>query len=449
MPRHLIQDIKKIKVRSLLPDEEHKTTFQPNIHDEVHDSAHDSIQHSMHDNNKEKIDLSEVFEGEKFNKKKSYRPLWFLAVASVVFLFIALSSLFAKAKITVVPRVEKLTLNDNLLALKNPGSEDLSFRVISFSSEISKKIEGKEDQNVSKKADGLVLVYNAFSSKPQELGANTRLEGSNGKIYRTKKKIIIPGMDQNNVPGSKEVEIYATMVGKEYDSSPIDFKILAFKKNPKYNGFYARSSGKISGGFTGKAVVISNVQKTSVINEIEKELKEILLKKLVDQIPSDHLLFKEAVTYDFIEDDNPEIVSVSEVIDNLISVKVKGTANGFIFNKKNITEKVSKNIIKKYGEVEIKNLQDLTFSFLDKGNISKDVENINFNLSGKPTVVWKFDKVKFANEILGMKKNNFNKMLSQYPNIVSNNLEIFPFWVRFLNTSLPSKIEKIEILVKD
>src|SRR3989344_6062534 len=105
-----------------------------------------------------------------------------------------------------------------------------------ISGEESKVVQDTKTKDVIEKAKGTVLIYNNFSSVPQRLDIDTRLEGSNGKIYKTVKKIVVPGM-RSSAPGSVEVGIYAAAGGEEYNSGPLDFTIFGFKGTPKYSKF--------------------------------------------------------------------------------------------------------------------------------------------------------------------------------------------------------------------
>ena len=90
-------------------------------------------------------------------------------------------------------------------------------------------------------------------------------------------------------------------------------------------------------------------------------------------------MFKDAIFLDIDEKD----VDFTPDKDNQVSVNIKGTLYGFIFNEKKLTAKIAQDIIDKYdgSEIYIPNIRDLTFSFIDKENISfADVKNIGFTL---------------------------------------------------------------------
>ena len=368
--------------------------------------------------------------------------LWFVAIISIMFFLFALSYLFLNAVVTVNPKMQDLTLNENLSA--NKGTGVLPFDLVVLSGEEEKTVAATEEKDVSEKAKGIVLIYNTFSSASQRLSVDTRLEGSNGKIYKTEKQIIVPGM-KGNTPGSIEVGIYGTEAGEEYNSGPLDFSIFGFKGTSKYSKFYARSKGKIVGGFKGKASIISDTEKLATINDLKTTLKEKLFKKAVDQIPSGFILFKDAVYLD-IDDKNIDLTSSK---DSMLPIVLEGTLYGLLFDEQKLSKKIAENSINQYdgSDLYMTNIRDLTFSLIspaNKDNISfADVNQISFNLSGATKIVWKLDESKLIADLFGKSKKDFKQILLQYPNIDSANLSISPFWRR----SLPDKIKDIKVIV--
>jgi len=427
MPKKVLQDIKKVK-------HEIKTELPKNL-------PKSRIERSESDLfSRPTFYTPEVME-EKESGSSRY-ALWVIALISVVFLFFAVSFLFSGAKVTVNPKTYNLALDKSFSALRDSNADDaLSFNLVSIPGEESKTIQVAEEKEVSTKAEGTVVIYNAFSSSPQTLDINTRLEGSNGKIYKTKTKTSIPGMDKDGKPGSVEVGIYGSEAGEEYNSGPLDFKIFGFKGTAKYSKFYARSKGDITGGFEGKLHQVPDDQKANLVEELEKALKEKLLKDITKQIPDGFTLFKDAV---FLELENKNFSFASS--DANVVATIKGTLYGFLFNEKKLTKKIVEGEIPNYdgSDVFISNLHDLEFS-LTNGDIStlKDIKNVNFNLSGNARVVWTIDANKLISDLLGKHKKDFNQILSQYPNIASADMVIKPAW----KNSFPNKSKDIKIIM--
>lgn len=375
-------------------------------------------------------------EADRKNRGSQY-ALWLVALISVVFLFFAISFVFSGAKVVVNPKVKDVTFSGSLSAVKDSNTDDLSFDLVVVSGEEKKTVQGGEEKDVSEKAQGTILIYNAFSSSPQILSVDTRLEGSNGKIYKTKTKTVVPGMVKDGTPGKVEVGIYASEAGEEYNSDPLDFKIFGFKGNPKYSKFDGRSIGKITGGLKGKFRQISDVEKTAVKDALQGKL----FKKVSDQIPSGFVLFKDSAFLN-IDDENVDYTSG----DGMVSIDIKGTLYGFLFNERKLTKKIIETDAETYNidDVFVSNMKDLAFSLTTKDAILfKDVKNIAFNLSGMPKIVWKIDSEKLISDLLGKRKKDFYQILSQYPDIKSADLKLTPAW----KTSFPDKSKDIKIIV--
>ena len=366
---------------------------------------------------------------------------WILAGVCLVFFLFSLSYLFSKATVTINPRTAELALDENFSASTDGGEDVLPFDGVVLSGEETKLIPATEEKDVAEKASGLVILYNAFSSAPQRLDINTRLEGSNDKIYKTEKAVVVPGVGADGKPGSVEVKVFAAEAGAEYNSTPLDFKILGFKGTPKYAKFYGRSKEEIAGGFVGKSPFVSETEKESVIAELKTTLQAKLFQKATDQIPSGFILFNDASSLE-VEADTASTATV----DGATPFKIKGTLYGILFDEKKLTEKIAKAKIEKYdgAPVYIPNIKDLAFSLTSKDSETfADMRNINFNLSGAAKIVHKVDIAKITKDLLGKSKGEFNQILLQYPNIDSADLSLSPFWKR----SIPDKTKKIKIIV--
>ena len=376
------------------------------------------------------------------NKKVGPRyMLWFMALVSITFFFFAFSYMFSKAHITITPKIENVIIDETLSADKDSNSSPISFDLVVLSGEENKKVKTENKEDVEAKARGTVIIYNNFSTKSQTLSIDTRLEGSNDKMYKTIKQIVVPGMSKDGEVGKIEVDIYGAEAGDEYDSEPLDFKIFGFKNTPKYSKFYARSKGDITGGVKGNLYSIIPEKKEQIIEDLKGFLQTKLLKKATEQIPKGFILFEDGV---FLSINDKDVDSFSD--NSLVPISLKGTLYGFLFEEKKLTKKIAEDVIDKYdgSDVYIANMKDLSFSLIDKENISfSDVKNINFTLSGASKMVWNFDVDKLINELLDKKKKDFNSILSKYPNVISSNLNLKPFWRR----SFPNKIQNIKVIV--
>ncbi len=435
MPKNLLQDmvkIKRTKRQVKAPTQDIRPLPPPPLREE-------SL--PVQDKNP---DQNVVHSTSGAPRDKSRYTLWIVAIISIVFFLFSISYLFLEASVTVNPKIKNVVLNQNLSATKNANSGPLSFDLIVISGEENKTVPTTGEKDVLEKARGAVLIYNNFSSATQRLDIDTRLEGSNGKIYKTDKAVVVGGM-KGSIPGSVEVGIYASVPGEEYNSGPLDFTIVGFKGTPKYSKFYARSKGEIFGGFKGKAPVISESEKADAINGMKMALQEKLFKKASDQIPAGLILFKDAAHLDVEE----SVDLAPSRADSQVSLKLKGTLYGFLFDEGKLANQIVADNLKEEesSSVYIPNIKDLIFSLtapLVGDNISfADVNDISFNLKGSTKIVWKLDEKKLRADLVGKPKKDFTQILLQYPNIDSADLVISPFWKR----SLPDKIKDIKVIV--
>lgn len=420
MSKKILQDVIKIK-NSKKIGENQKETISPEVFN--------------------KSDLPNVFIGKKQKEKISNNMLWVVAFIAIIFLFFAISFLFSNATITINPKTKDFALDSKFTAIKNAKTDELSYDLVILSGEESKNVEGGEEKDYSEYARGKVLIYNIFSSSAQTLSEDTRLEGSNGKIYKTKSKVIVPGMLKNGVPGKVGVDIYGAEAGEEYNSVPLDFKILGFKKTPKYSKFYARSVGEIKGGLKGKSRQISESEKENIIKELKDTLFAKLFQKAKDQTPKDFVLLEKAT---FLDVNEENIKPLSN--EGSFNIGVKATFSGILLDK----QKLEKEIINESlgeddkSDVYISNIEDLIFSSSDKQIITlNDTKEITFKLVGTAKIVWKVDTEKLTENLLGRNEKDLGKILLQYPNIDSANSKIKPIW----ENSFPKKNKDIKIIV--
>ncbi len=389
----------------------------------------------------------EEIENVRMTEIKSKKPrrrygVWFVAFASILFLVSALSFLFSKAHIVITPKTQIVSSTTTISAIKNSGTTTPSFDLVVISGQETMKIDAEEKREISESATGKVIIYNTFSTATQRLSVDTRLEGSNGKIYKTTKEVVVPGMKQDGTPGSIAVDIYASEAGESYNSGPLDFKIFGFKGTPRYEKFYARSTTPINGGLVGNLPFVSPALKASSVSSLESKLKSTLFNKISDQTPEGFVLFKEAAFLSITE----ENVDYSNTEEGSVSITLKGTLYGFLLNEDKLTRELAKKNLKNYdgSPLYVSNIDKLNFILSNKENISfPDTKSISFTLNGDVEFVWEFDEEEFISNILGKTKGEFDSLLTQYNNIENADLSIRPFW----RMSLPDKKEGLEIVV--
>ena len=434
MAKNIMQDVVKVKNNSSKKD-----TYEPRkLNDSK--SGNKIVSPKSFFYNKHKLQ-----DGEG----NSRYHMWIVAFVAIVFLFFSVSYLFSNAKITIVPKSKDFVVEQTSQAVKNVKTDDtesVSYNTVVLSGDESIKVSAGDEKDYLKNAEGVMLLYNNFNSSPQTLLSDTKLEGSNGKIYKTKSKVTIPGTGVDGSPGKERVGIYAVSPGAEYNSIGLDFKISGFKGTAKYEKIYGRSVGDIAGGLKGKSRQVSDEDKAKAENTLKQTLSDKLYKKAMEQTPEKFILFRDANIFNV---DSEVVAPVAS--DGTAQISIKGTFYGFILNKDEISQKIMSQFLED-GEKSgafISNLSQLKFSSnnidMSLFNTESDTadDSIGFSLSGPVKIVWTIDKDKIISDLLGRNKSDFDSLMTRNGNIESATSVIKPVW----RSSFPDKINKIEVIV--
>ncbi|MFM7088718.1 MAG: hypothetical protein ACKOW9_04280 [Candidatus Paceibacterota bacterium] len=409
---------------------------------------------SLDDALPKKIERQEIKKiEERFSRLQHHRPsrqettgsqktLWFIALVSILVLFLALSTNFSSAKVVVTPKRQNFTIDELLNAERgSKTSTAISFELVSMEGSESTTIKGSAMKELKVPARGQVVIYNTFSSAPQKLSIDTRLEGSNGKIYKTDKEIIVPGM-VGTTPGSVRVGIYGYEPGESYNATPLDFKVFGFRGTAKYNKFYARSEGEIIGGLTGNFYAVPEAEKFQVESQLHQTLEAKLRNKIIEQVPAEYVLFKDALVY------KPLTSNVSTAQkEEVAPVSVNGSVYGFFFKRQDIVAYLAKFAIKDYNgaPVFVPGLENLVFTFGNKENLNPGISNFNFKLNGSLDVVYQLDTLEIAKQLMGREKSEFKNILAENTRIDSAELVLRPMW----QNSLPEKLSRIKVTINE
>jgi len=187
--------------------------------------------------------------------------------------------------------------------------EEITAALEQISKEKSGEFEATGSQSGAGKATGKVVIYNEFSSESQPLVVTTRLETSDGKIFRITKSIVVPGLTQvgeETKPGAIEVEVTANKPGEEYNIDPTTFKIPGFKGGPKYEKFHAESTKAIEGGSKGEATNVTAEDLAAAKEKLVAEAKKEVLEDLRNRLGSGRHFFEDTALFDVASSNSSE-----------------------------------------------------------------------------------------------------------------------------------------------
>lgn len=372
----------------------------------------------------------------------SRKPIWIIAVVSILVLVGALSYVFAGATVRVNPKNQKLSIDDTFTAKNSSGDESLSFEVIALDDVASSDVTATGSKNVTSVSKGTVALFNETTS-PQNLKIETRLSDKDGKIFKTDKAIVVPAsktVSGKKVPGSVDVGVHADVAGSEYNIPLSDFKIVGFKGSSKYDTVYGRAKTAMAGGAKGTEVSISDEDKAKLMDSLATELETKLLAKANAQIPPDFIYYKDGLF--FSKEDH---LAVTKTDDTHAHAELKGKISIVLFNENKLAQYLAARIPDfDRSEVTFKGLKDFDFAIKNKDQVNpKEAKEISFSLKGDGVVVWNVDTEALRNALVGKKKKDFNTTLATFSSVDTAEVNIKPMW----QGSFPSNKKDINIIL--
>lgn len=359
----------------------------------------------------------------------------FLAVAGVLSFLTAMYISLPRADIKISLKKIPLKASIPIAVSKNANSINLSGGIIPgqyflLTKSGSKNID--EQKPILSKYSGFIDVYNAYSSAPQKLVAQTRFETKDGKIFRIQKTIMVPGakVSGNNLtPSSIKVEIMAEQPGEEYNVGPSYFTIPGFKGSPKYAGFYAKSIEPM----TGKTI------NTSLDKELLAKYQKELQDQLVEELKND--------TVDTVKDSNLQLINGAstvkvddfKIVGQTITMKITWQA---IFFKETDFETLVNNFISSQNS-DLKNfaISGISYPKANKVDFKKGELFFIFNIDQDNAVASDLNALK--KELAGLDESGIRSLISSKNFVSSASISLWPFWVK----ESPNNPDKINITI--
>ncbi len=370
-----------------------------------------------------------------------------IGVAGLVVVILLLSFVFAGASITVSPRHQDAFINGDFIATQENVPGQLQFKTAAVEKTTSKEVPATKSEDVAERATGKITIYNNFDDKPQRLITNTRFETEDGKIFRIRDSLTVPGRtmgsDGTAVPGSIEATVTADQPGTTYNVGPSKFTIPGFEGTPRYEGFYANSKEPMTGGFEGKRNTIDDTQLSNIQNELETSLKTDLIAQAGQpgQVPDGFYTFDGAYFYEF------EALPIENEGNN-VKIQVKGTLHNVLFDHDQFAGHLASAAIAGYDNTSIalENPADLKVTVAP---IEEDLQKetpwqnttIKVHVEGTGKFVWQFDEEQLKKDLAGKEKAALPTILKSYPSIQKAEITVRPFW----KSTFPDTIEKIAV----
>lgn len=398
----------------------------------------------------------EPFKEKKSAERASGKDLkWFSKSLAIFLIFLLILTgifgffFFSKSKIYIWPKIETLSLESKVTVSLEQKETDPALwteRAMIPAKTFNDQKTGAQDFSATgttlkeAKAEGIIRVYNNYSTQEQPLLAQTRFVSSDGKMFRTIQREVLAGGRQEGgkfIAGETDIKVSAAEPGEDYNIGPSTFSIPGFAGTPKYTAFYGKSFSNMSGGFKGEKARVSQEDLDRAREVLGERLKKESRESLQSSLPEGFILLDGALFQEITEENYSEETGSGADSFNF-QAKVKST--GLVFERGDI-EKFARGLIN-FNIEEGRKLQEESLEI----NYSSELVDLNagkmvLNLEIKAKVYSDINLEEVKKAVLGKSSQEVRIYLEDQTEIIKTEINLGPFWRR----KIPENMDKVEI----
>lgn len=351
---------------------------------------------------------------------------------------------YPKATLNLKVRAKDFQQNIPIAISDQAGADNLLGAVVKTEKSATKTIAATGSKDIGEKATGSVTVYNEYSTAAQPLQAGTRMQTSDGKVYRLDADIIVPGGDfeieGTTIKLKKAGQINANASADQPgDSYNIDSANLTIPGIGRDNKIYAKTPG-FKGG-------LSKTVKVVAVNDIS-DARIDLTNDLTGQAQTDakEKTAQVVVIAESTEQNITSFTTNKKVGDEAENFEAKATISlrMLTYNKEDL-----KKLLDNKTKAGLSPNQELVY---DPDQLKIVVANINLDqskadlaveLQGK--IIEKIDQKELAKKLKAKSLPEAKKIISEYSQITEQNIKLSPNW---WFSRLPYRPQSLKLEIK-
>ncbi len=403
---------------------------------------------------------------EQYDAREEKEPTrWGIIALTVAIVIVSsavgLSFIFTGATVTITPRTEASTIDTALIASLEPQGGELGFSWASQERTETRTLKAESESQFEERASGEITIYNSFSSQPLRLIKNTRFESPDGKIFKIRDSVVVPGMTkqgETSTPGELRVTVYADQTGDTYNIEAGSFTIPGFEGRPQYALVTAKSSTPFTGGFKGLRKTVDQEKLDEALQEMQRTIMDTLRTTLEQDVTNNPevYLVKDSIRFTF------EQLPSDETGKDEVVVSLKGVAYGVNIHRNALAKHLASQVVPGYdgSDVILENEDTFSLQTADLENStasgSEQIEEnatsslpttISLTIRGKISLLWTFEEASLRDDLAGKDTSIMDMppdqtVMGKYPGIKSAHAVVRPFW----KGSFPSDPADIKII---
>lgn len=364
----------------------------------------------------------------------------FFLLALTIGAGILISFKIAKAEIKIWPKTEAVSLKTDLTVNEAAGSEDFLNKIIPgriFEAEKTISQDFSSTGKIMKKSEGMIRLYNAYSTQPELWKEGTRFVSSEGKLFKSKTQVFVPGAEVKNEkinPSYIDIPVIADKDGADYNIGPSSFSIVSFRGTPRYTKFYGESSQPMAGGGENPQVTkedLDNAEKI-LVGRIKSEMRDALKQNIPDDF-----IFRDDILETEILEKSPLAKEGAEA--EKFTYQVKAKARTISFRKRDLESFAKEFILSQVDKGKAVYSESLRVDYSAENIDFNSKTDLSLNISAK--VYPEIDIMALKKSLVGKSSVGAKTFLESYPQVDRTNIVFFPIWVK----NIPENIDKISV----
>ena len=360
----------------------------------------------------------------------------FIGLGLILIVSLGYITLNPKAEIEIWPVKDSLDLQTSATIDNSGKANSIPVEIFNSEKNLSENFPATGVKIKSEKAHGTIKVYNNYSTSPQILMATTRFISSDGKLFRTLARAVVPG-----TPGTIDVEVVADQPGPEYNIGPSTFSIPGFAGTPKYTAFYGKSSESMTGGIKKEVAQVTKEDLAQAEKSLTSKALQDCQSSLENTIsPQEYILIQKAENCKI--GDFSSLAKVGDETDNfLLEVKVEGK---ILALKKSALTDFAKNYIQSQLASD-KQLQENSLEIqYDPKTIDLEANKMTLDLKISAKIFPVFDQDSLKETIRNKTSTDVRTLLKSLPGVANARVKLWPFWL----SNTPIDPERIYLKIR-
>ncbi len=371
-----------------------------------------------------------------------------LAITAVVVALILYVGLGVLPQATVSVTVKKdtwqytgaITIDKNISKL-DVATAKIPGQVFTQKNTATIKMPATGNQFVERKASGVLTVYNAYSSQPQSIVANTRFVTASGVVFRITKALVIPGAKIENggiIPSSVVVDVVADKTGTAGNLGPTThLNIPGFAKTPKYQGFYGDLIDGTTGGFSGKTRIATDADIKAAKAQGSAAAEKLVRSQITGQIPAGFTAVDSATRFSVTK----QTVDAIADTDGNFSVTTDAQLSVFAFRQQDVKDFLATKLAAEKSTFKV-DTEDLKYTGGAQTMIAAG--RMSLSVVYKAALSYNLDVEALRKKVAGQPEKKLSQLVLGTEGVSGGSVNLWPFYVR----TVPSAESKISIVVQ-